>query len=445
MSLTSEPTASAPAGVDALTRDTPIERVAVIGTGYVGLTSAACLAHLGRHTTAIDIDEEKVAALRAGGVTISEAGIDQLLAEATAAERLHFNTDHEACRSADAVLLCLPTPHGGHAGPDLSAVQAACRQLGPLLRPGALVLTKSTVPPGTHALVAGWLDRTDVAVVANPEFLREGVAVDDFLNPDRIVIGASTEAIGRRAASLYRGVDAPIVFTDPMSAELIKYAANTFLATKLSFVNEISRLCHHLGADIDHVVAGLGSDARIGPGFLQPGPGWGGSCFPKDTRGLAHVARSRGQYLPVIEAAYESNRSHVEHIVDQILECLPPAPDRRVAVWGAAFKAGTDDVRESPALAVADRLAGRGVDVVVHDPVVDPGSIAHPMVDGGPAACAGADLLVVATEWPEYATADLSEVARRLRRPLVFDTRAVIDADAAALAGLTVLRPGRRS
>lgn len=445
MTIADQPFLTAPPASAPPDHGGPVERVAVIGTGYVGLTTATCLAHLGRQVTAIDIDAAKVEALQAGRIPITEDGIEPLLERALDDQRLHFafgDAGDRACRSADLVLLCLPTPHGGHLGPDLAAVEAACRHLGPLLQPGAMVVTKSTVPVGTHARVARWLGRDDVAVASNPEFLREGTAIDDFLHPDRIVIGATAEPIGRRVATLYRGVDAPVLITDPTSAELVKYAANTFLATKLSFINEISRLSESLGADVDQVVAGLGSDHRIGPRFLTPGPGWGGSCFPKDTRGLAHIARSAGHYLPVIEAAYRSNVQHLDHLVGRIIAQLPERSDRRVAIWGAAFKAGTDDVRESPALGLADRLVEQGIDVVIHDPVVSSDAIGHPMAPDELTACQGADLLVVATEWPHYATVDLDEVFDRLRSPVVYDTRSIIDPIVAAHAGLTVRRPG---
>lgn len=429
------------ADTDAATTDTGV--VAVIGTGYVGLTTAACLAHVGRTVVAIDIDEAKIETLRAGRIPIVEAGIEDLVTRGLATGRLQFHTDYEPCRNADVVLLCLPTPEGDHRGPDLRAVEAASRRLGPLLPSGAVVVTKSTVPVGTHRQIARWLDRLDVEVAANPEFLREGCAVEDFLHPDRIVVGAGTDAAARTVAEMYRGIDAPVLVTDPTSAELIKYAANTFLAAKLSFVNEMSRLCDALGAQIDDVVAGLGSDERIGPRFLQPGPGWGGSCFPKDTAGLAHIARAAGQYLPVVEAASDSNTAHLEHLTAEIVR-LVPAGAGRIALWGATFKAGTDDLRESPALALADRLVERGSEVVIHDPVAATAILDHPSAADPYSACRDADLVVVATEWPEFGAIDLEKVAGELRGSVIYDTRAVIDRGAAKAAGLTIERPGSR-
>jgi len=414
--------------------------VAVVGTGYVGLTTAACLAHLGHTVAAIDIDDAKIEALRAGRIPIVEAGIEGLVTDGVSSERLRFHGDYEPCRHAEVVVLCLPTPSGDH-GPDLRAVETASRRLGPLLRSGAVVVTKSTVPVGTHRQVTHWLDRADIEVVSNPEFLREGTAVEDFLHPDRIVIGASVDAAARTVAALYHGIEAPVLVTDPTSAELVKYAANTFLAAKLSFVNEMSRLCDALSADIDDVVTGLGSDQRIGSQFLQPGPGWGGSCFPKDTLGLAQIARSVGQYLPVVEAAPGSNTAHLDHLTAEIVRLLPGGVGR-IALWGATFKAGTDDLRDSPALALADRLAERGLELIVYDPAATTADIRHATAADPYSACRGADLIVVATEWPEFGAVDLEKVAGQLRGSVIYDTRAVIDRRAATAAGLTVQRPG---
>lgn len=438
------PPPPAPTPASALDADGPFD-VAIVGTGYVGLTTAACLAHLGRRVMAVDIDPAKIAALTGGQVPILEQGLDVLVADGVETGRLTFTTDQARMVEArpGVVMLCLPTPHGRH-GPNLGFIESAATSLGPVLAPGTVVVTKSTVPVGTHHLVAQWLGRSDVEVAANPEFLREGTAVADFLEPDRIVIGAATDRAGQVVADLYRGLDAPVQLTDPTSAELIKYAANTFLAAKLSFANELSRLCDRLGGDIDQVITGLGSDHRVGSAFLQPGPGWGGSCFPKDTRALTHLARSAGLDLPVAGAAHASNQIHLDHITAAIVErCPRPVGQARLAVWGTAFKAGTDDHRDSPAVEIIHRLRRAGATVAAYDPAVRadhglPGAVPDPY-----SACVGADLLVVLTEWPEFATADLDKVADLLASPVVYDTRAIIDEAAAARAGLALHRPGR--
>lgn len=418
--------------------------VAIIGTGYVGLTTAACLAHLGRRVLAVDIDAAKIAALRNGRIPILETGLDGLVAEGLDSGRLDFTTDYRQIATTPIVMLCLPTPHQPDGGLDLSYINAAATTIRPLLAPGATVVTKSTVPVGTHQQLTNWLDRPDLNIAANPEFLREGTAVHDFLSPDRIVIGAHTSQISQTVASLYEGIDAPIQTTDPTSAELIKYAANTFLATKLSFINEISRLCDHLGADIEAITTGLGSDHRIGPAFLRPGPGWGGSCFPKDTRGLTHLARNASQQLPVAEAAHASNQIHLDHVTTTITNLSPrPINETRIAVWGTTFKAGTNDTRDSPALDICERLTRRGATIAAYDPAASNDTALAQTVDDPYSACRNADLLVVLTEWPAFAEADLYKVAHLLAAPIVYDTRSIIDHNNANDAGLQLHQIGR--
>ncbi len=422
----------------------PAPDVAIIGTGYVGLTTAACFAHLGRDVIAVDIDTAKIASLNRGRVPILEAGLTALVHDGLATRRLRFTDSYADITDAPVVMLCLPTPHDPDGGLDLRFIEQAAATLQRLLAAQAIVVTKSTVPVGTQAELAGWLARPDVDVVSNPEFLREGTAVADFLNPDRIVIGAGSRRAARTVADLYAGIDAPVHTTDPTSAELIKYAANTFLATKLSFVNEMSRLCDRLGGDITAVTAGLGSDHRIGDAFLQPGPGWGGSCFPKDTRGLAHLARSACEDLPVVEAAHASNERHLDHIVSTITRLCPePLADARLAVWGATFKAGTDDTRDSPALGIVDRLQRGGATVTVHDPGAKPGTVPASTADDPYTACVDADMLVVLTEWADFAVVDLDKVADLLASPIIYDTRSIVDRRQAAEAGLHLHWPGR--
>jgi len=425
------------------TADPDVPDVVVIGTGYVGLTCAACFSHLGLSVLGIDIDVEKVAALERCELPIFEAGLEPLVSEGLAAGRLQFTTSFEGLASARIVMLCLPTPAADNGTPDISILRDALTEIAPRLQAGAILVTKSTVPIGTHRHLRRWLDRDDVHLVSNPEFLREGSAVADFLTPDRVVIGAADPSIAQEVAKLYDQVETTTQLTDPLSAELIKYASNSFLATKLSFVNEIARLCDEVGADVDAVTTGLASDHRIGGAFLSPGPGWGGSCFPKDVRGLTHAARSSRLHMAVIEGATQSNREHFEYLTQRIRELCPvPLEEATIALWGLAFKAGTDDVRSSPAIELAAHLHAAHATVRAHDPIastdsadISTGSIYE--------VCEQADMLIVATEWPEFATADMNKVKANLAHPVVFDTRAILDRAACQTAGLFHHRLGR--
>ncbi len=417
-------------------------QIVVIGTGYVGLTTAACLAHLGHDVVGVDVDEAKVWALRRGEVPIVEAGLVGMVSRGLESGRLRFETSYEHA-AGDVVLLCLPTPTTAAGDLDLSYIESAARQLRDVLEPGAIVVTKSTVPVGTHRDLLRWLDRPDLAVASNPEFLREGTAVHDFCHPDRVVIGAADVGVAERVAGLYRSLSAPILITDLASAELVKVAANTFLAAKLSFVNEMSRVCEATGGDIDEVIAGIASDHRIGTAFMRPGPGWGGSCFPKDTRGMAALGRQHGLELPMVTATIASNDAHMDHIDLSIRTSLGrPLADATVAVWGATFKAGTDDCRDSPALAIVRRLAAAGARIRLFDPVARPSVAGVEHCGDAYDACDNADLLVIATEWPEFGEADMNKVARLLAAPTVFDTRGILDPAAVAAAGLILHRPG---
>ena len=407
--------------------------IAIIGTGYVGLTSGACFAHLGHDVVCADVDTDKVARLSAGEVTTVEVGLGDLVAEGRTAGRLRFTDDvADAVAGREVVVLCVPTPHAPDGSVDLSAVEAAATAIGPALESGAVVVNKSTVPVGTTHLVAGLLDRDDVTVASNPEFLREGTAVADFLGPDRIVVGADDDRTREVVRSLYDGVDAPVVLTDPASAETIKYAANAFLVTKLSFANAIAAVCEAVGADIDDVVLGLGYDDRIGASYLRPGPGWGGSCFPKDSRALIHQAGQAGYDFRFLDSAIEVNRQQFDRMVDKVRRAVGgDLAGRTVAVWGLTFKAGTDDLRDSPALEVVDRLLAAGAAVQAHDPTVavhrNPVPAAVELATDPVAACVGADALVVLTEWPEYAAVDPAAAVAGLVGQAVVDARNLLD------------------
>ena len=407
--------------------------IAIIGTGYVGLTSGACFAHLGHDVVCADVDTDKVARLSAGEVRTVEVGLGDLVAEGRTAGRLRFTDDVAgAVAGREVVVLCVPTPHAPDGSVDLSAVEAAATAIGPALEPGAVVVDKSTVPVGTTHLVAGLLDRDDVTVASNPEFLREGTAVADFLGPDRIVIGADDDRTREVVRSLYDGVDAPVVLTDPASAETIKYAANAFLVTKISFANAIAAVCEAVGADIDDVVLGLGYDDRIGANYLRPGPGWGGSCFPKDSRALIHQAGQAGYDFRFLDSAIEVNRQQFDRMVDKVRRAVGgDLAGRTVAVWGLTFKAGTDDLRDSPALEVVDRLLAAGAAVQAHDPTVavhrNPVPATVELATDPVAACVGADALVVLTEWPEYAAVDPAAAVAGLVGQAVVDARNLLD------------------
>lgn len=423
------------------------QAVGVVGTGYVGLTVGACLAHLGHRVVCVDVDREKVDSLRAGIVPIVEEGLPELVAAGLEGGHLRFEVSRPGILAqCDTIMLCLPTPVLADDGLDLAFVEHAVLAMRSELKPGALVATKSTVPIGTFDAVERWLDRPDVLVASNPEFLREGTAVADFLHPDRVIIGAADLRAVDRLVALYGDVHAPVVTTDPTSAELIKYAANSFLAAKISFINDVARLCESVGADIDSVRQGLGGDPRIGSAFLAPGPGWGGSCFPKDTRGLLHSARSAGVYMPIVEAAVESNGRQLGHVVSSATQLLGGSvAGACIAVWGASFKAGTDDCRDSPAITVMRELIRGGAHVRCYDPQANLDLAGATCADDPYSACVDADLLVVLTEWPHFHDVDMDRVSSLLAQPDVYDTRGVIDLHAATGAGLSVHRVGSAS
>jgi UDPglucose 6-dehydrogenase len=421
-----------------------MSRIAVIGTGYVGLTTGACLAHLGHHVICADVDPAKVARLQAGEIPIVERGLPELVAEGRGNGRLEFTTDSTAAvRNCDIAFLCVPTPQGEDGSADLSYVQEAAQQIAADLPFEAIVVNKSTVPVGSTKVVEKALGRPDVRVVSNPEFLREGSAVDDFLHPDRVVVGGDDQASCMRVADLYTGLSTKVIITDPASAETIKYAANAFLATKLSFINAIAAICEGVGADINDVVVGMGSDRRIGQDFLRPGPGWGGSCFPKDSRALIKIAEDAGYRFSLLEGVVAVNNEQLDRVANKIRG----AGATTVAVWGLTFKANTDDLRDSPALAVIERLLGRGVAVHAFDPTCPRVRSGIPkgitLADSPLDACRGADVLAILTEWDQFKWIDPSEVARAMTGRHVVDARNVLDRSVWKRAGFSYEGIGR--
>ncbi len=433
-------------------------RLGVVGTGYVGLTTGACFAHLGHHVVCADIDEQKIDLLERGHIPIVEDGLEQIVADARALGRLEFVLGAEAAaRDADIVFLCVPTPQGDDGSADLSYIEAAAAQIAPVLRPGTVVVNKSTVPVGSTVAVERVLRRDDVFVVSNPEFLREGTAVSDFLLPDRVVIGSADRGAAERVAELYEGLDTPVIITDPASAETIKYAANGFLAMKISFVNAVAAMCEAVGADVAAVVDGIGSDHRIGPDFLRPGPGWGGSCFPKDSRALVNIAERNGYDFSLMRGVIAVNDEQRARMVDKIVRAAgrddADLAGVTVGALGLTFKAGTDDLRDSPAVAIIGELVAAGARVRAFDPTTT-GELSPPqremlvgveLVDRLVDVADEADVLVVLTEWPEFAKVDLDEVAERAGTgTVVVDTRNLLDPVLVREAGLDYVGVGRR-
>jgi len=430
-----------------------VRRIAVIGSGYVGLTTGACLASLGHRVVCADLDEGKVARLSRGEVSILEPGLPELVAQGLAAGRLRFVVGAAAAigtgpEAAEVVFLCVPTPMGAGGAADLAAVKSVVSEVRELLPLGCVVVNKSTVPVGTAASTARLLARPDVAVVSNPEFLREGSAVEDFLKPDRIVVGCDAQDAAERVAALYARLGAPTVLTDAASAEMVKYAANCFLAMKLSYVNAVAELCERLGADVLDVTEGIGYDRRIGQAFLSPGPGWGGSCLPKDTHALLQVAAAAGFDFPLLQASLDTNTQQQARMVDKVRDAVGGSlAGARIGLLGLTFKAGTDDLRDSPALAVARLLAAEGADLIGYDPGVRAAVPALTgdlqVVDDPIKVASGAAALVVLTEWPEFRLLDWGRLAELVDRRIVLDTRNLLDADVLRRVGFQVLSVGR--
>lgn len=426
-------------------------RIAVIGTGYVGLTTGTCLAALGHHVVCADADPGKVERLRRGEVDILEPELPELVREGIDARRLEFVGDTAAAvRDASVVFLCLPTPMGAGGAADLAAVEAVAEEVRSELPHGCVVVNKSTVPVGTSERVAALLGRPDVSVVSNPEFLREGRAVHDFRHPDRIVVGGAPDA-AQQVAEVYEGLDAPLVRTDAASAELTKYAANFFLAMKLSFANNLATLCERFGADIGEVTAGIGHDPRIGGAFLQPGPGWGGSCLPKDTHALLSVCEAAGIDFPLLRATIETNVAHQRRLVERVAAHAAGGDGSlhgvRLALLGLTFKAGTSDLRDSPALAIARELRERGAELYAYDPALTETrpdlSDLLTLVTDPVEAVDGAAACLVLTEWPDFREVDWEAVAARLDGRIVHDFRNILDTERLARAGLVRQSIGR--
>lgn len=426
-------------------------RVAVIGAGYVGIPTAVVLAHLGHQVTLAERDASRRNSLLAGVSPIMEEGLDDLLVPTLESGRLHIvEKAAEAASSADIVFLCVATPQGDDGHSDLSFIDAVSREIADVLPAGAIVVNKSTVPVGTAQRVADLIGRADVTVVSNPEFLREGFAVYDSFNPERIVVGAPSSAIGHQVADLFSPLRAQVVMTDETTSELTKYAANAFLAAKLSFANTMSRLCDALGGNVDDLSLGMGLDSRIGRSFLRPGPGWGGSCLPKDTAALVAIAHDAQVDISIVEASISSNHAQQAHLVNAVRDTIGGNVDGAVvSVWGLTFKAGTSDRRDSPALEIVELLLAAGATVRGFDPTVDAGATDADLhgIDTFASvheAAAGSDVILLLTEWPQFALVKFDELAAVVRQRHVVDARNLLSMRDVRAAGFSYRGLGRR-
>lgn len=431
--------------------------IAVIGTGYVGLVTGTCFAEFGVNVTCVDNDETKIENLKKGIVPIYEPGLDAMIARNVKAERLNFTTNiAEAVRTALVVFIAVGTPPKEDGSADLQYVEQVAKEIARTMDGYKVIVTKSTVPIGTGA----WIDKIvkehqaqpiPFDVVSNPEFLREGAAIEDFMRPNRVVIGASTSQAIAVMKDLYGPlylIETPFVITNVESSEMIKYASNAFLATKISFINEIANLCERVGADVHHVAKGMGLDRRIGPKFLHPGPGYGGSCFPKDTQALAEIARAHGMEFQIVDTVVKVNKEQREHCLQKIIKMLDGnVAGKTVGILGVSFKPETDDIREAPALDIVQQLLDLGGAVRAFDPVAlenfaklfpqvtycaDPYQVAE-----------GSDVLVLMTEWNQFRQLELDRIKSLLRSPKIVDLRNIYEPERMRHAGFQYVSVGR--
>ncbi len=432
-------------------------KIAVVGTGYVGLVSGTCFAETGNQVVCVDIDQKKVDKLSSGQITIYEPGLEKIFLRNTREGRLTFTTSlADAIADVQVIMLALPTPPGEDGSADLKYILGVADDLGKLIRDYKVVVDKSTVPVGTAEKVRAAIAKhatVDFDVVSNPEFLREGVAVDDFMKPDRVVIGTTSERAKKIMNDLYAPFvrqGNPLIFMDEKSAELTKYAANSFLATKITFMNEIARLCELLGADVDMVRRGMGSDERIGRRFLFPGIGYGGSCFPKDVQALGKSAQEVNYRFRILDAVMEVNEAQKLHLMPAIRAYFDHnLKGKKIALWGLAFKPNTDDIREAPALYMIRTLLGEGASVATYDPEAM-NNVKALMGDqirfceSQYEALAEADALVIATEWAEFRTPDFNKISALLKNKAIFDGRNLFDLQQMEDLGFHYVSIGRR-
>ncbi len=431
-------------------------RITIIGAGYVGLVSAGCFADMGHRVTCVEVDQDKVATLRRGLLPIQEPGLSELWEKHLALGDLAVTADYaQGLEAADFVFVCVGSPSLADGSADIRQVMEAARGIAASIQGRPVVVIKSTVPVGTAARVSQFLNRgrsaqERVPVVSNPEFLSEGRAVQDFLQPDRVIVGAEESQAAEAVASLYRPLDPPFLFCDNATAEMIKYASNAFLATKISFINEIAALCEPLGVDVKRVAQGMGMDQRIGAQFLGAGLGWGGSCLPKDTRALVAMAREHHIAMPLISSVIQVNSSQPHRVVWKLKSLLGPLHGCTVALWGLTFKPDCDDLRESPALNLAQLLTGEGCVVRAYDPAINL-KARKPQMEGlehagDPyEAVRGAQALVLATAWKEFLSLDMVRVSEEMQGRVVIDARNALDGERLRQLGFIYVGIGRDS
>ena len=429
-----------------------MSKVAIVGAGYVGLTTGACLADLGNDVIVVDIDQAKVEQLRHHGLPFYEPGLQEVVERNTRAGRLSFTTSFaEGIQGSDYAFLAVSTPEGEGGQADVSAVEKAAAAIAEAMDGPLVIVNKSTVPIGTgdmvSEIVASRNSQHKAEVVSNPEFLREGTALQDFMHPDRVVIGAHDRAVAEVVARLYEPLDAPVLITDIYTAEMIKYASNAFLATKISFINEISRIAERVNADVKVVSEGMGLDRRIGPHFLDAGIGYGGSCFPKDVKALAAIAERYDYHPELLTAVMEINRDQRTLAVDKLRDCLGDLSNLVVGLLGLAFKPNTDDMREAPSVDIANILLAHGATVRAYDPAaIDKAKAILPNVEyrrDAYAVADGADGLVVVTEWNEFRNLNLPRIQRSMRQPVLIDGRNIYDPVEMRRLGFTYRGIGR--
>jgi len=432
-------------------------KLCIIGSGYVGLVSGACFAEVGHTVTCVDNNEKKVQQLLAGKVPIYEPGLEELIHRNVAAKRLNFTTStEEGVDNSDVVFIAVPTPPQADGSVDLSYIEKVAREIAAVLKQGQyrVIVDKSTVPVKTGEKVADTIRRynktgAEFDVVSNPEFLREGCAVPDLMKPDRIVIGGNSERAVALMQKIYEPFMAPVLVTDINSAELIKHAANSFLALKISYINAVARICEASGADVEKVADGIGMDRRIGRNFLNAGIGYGGSCFPKDIAAFIAISEDLGVPFTLLKEVEKINFSQRERFLDKIREALWVLKDKKIAVWGLTFKPDTDDVRSSVAIDVVRDLVSEGAEVTVYDPKGTEKALEFKLIDGARVAnspleaATGAEALIIATEWKEFTKVDLSELSKVMHTPLIFDGRNILDPETVRAAGFRYTSIGR--
>ena len=431
-----------------------MSNICVIGAGYVGLVTSACFSDLGNRVVCLDIDEAKIEMLASGKMPIFEPGLGELIHRNKAAARLSFTTSYdEAVKGTEFAFVAVHTPSGPDGGADMRYVESAVTSLGKSASDDIIVVTKSTIPAGSGDWVETIVNDNiqpglAAKVVSNPEFLREGSAVQDFMHPDRVVLGGSDGGAIERVADLYQTLNAPIIITDNRTAEMIKYASNSFLATKISFINEIASICEQVGADVKQVASGMAYDVRIGPGSLGAGLGWGGSCFPKDVRALEHLAATNGCHPQLLRSVMEINNDQRRRLVEKIRDAIGQSLEGQVVgILGLSFKPNTDDIRDAPSLSVIEQLVQCGAQVRVYDPVTI--EAATEQLDGvfpanDPYECAaGADALALVTEWNEFKQLDLTRLREVMRQPIMVDGRNVFDPATIRAAGFKYVSFGR--